>query len=555
MSGNGQGEDQTQGTMENAAKSQIPAPAQQPGLEFKVLPDTTSGRPGIPSGIARIDERLGGLDKGGVYLFAGSPGPAKLVATLQFLRAGVEAGERVMLLAGGDAVGTLDVARAWGSPLEDAWREGRLEVLGFRDDFEMRVLRSPEPEEALEELDRVTSQDLARIAVESGSLFFQGGARTLLGRAFLDWARRHPATVCATLSVDTAETLPSSAEWLVHATNGVFLIDRRPDGLYQVRLNRALPGAPGADDPVTLQLTPGKGLVAPDRFPSRRHSDRPSGDVNRLLLVALGEAGSSEVEAWARQAFTAEVVAEPLEAVARVQGDSGFGGVLVHAPRRQIRQAVQACRAIRPLTAAAIVVASDDAIRSTDRIQILEAGADDCLSGGVDFRELDARIRQAAAAGGKPAPAVGVIWDRSRVPLGGLVARSVLVKEARRRAEDPALSVFSLVRLRLVGTHPPQAERVLGEAIRDEEGDLAVCAPDECLVLLQGARRDPAQTFLSRIRTIVNSQVGGDRSLLSEILVHPVDRDRIDALFEGSAGPLGADTAPAGPGGSSGAEA
>jgi CheY-like chemotaxis protein/KaiC/GvpD/RAD55 family RecA-like ATPase len=490
-----------------------------------------------------------------VYLFAGPPGPGKLVAILQFLQAGLEAGERVMLLVGGEATGILDVARAWGSPLDEAWREGRLEVLGFRDDFEMRVLRSPEPEEALEELDGLASRELTRIAVESGSVFFQGGARTLLGRAFLEWARRHPATVCATFSVDTSETLPSSAEWLVHAASGVFLMDRRPDGLLQVRLNRALPGAPGADDPVTLQLTPGKGLVAPQRFPSRRHSDRPSGDPNHLLLVSLGEPGSLEVETWAKHAFSTEVVTDPLEAVGKLQGDSGFGGVLVHAPRRQMRQAVQACRAIRPLTSAAIVVASDDAIRSTDRIQILEAGADDCLTGGIDFRELDARIRQAASAGGKPASVAGLVPDRSGLPPGGLVARSVLVKEVGRRAMDPSLAVFSLVRLKLADTHPPEAESVLAAAIRDEEGDLAVCGSDECLVLLQGARREPARAFLSRFRAILRSHVDGEPQLLSEIFLHPVEKDRIDELFAGRTQPLTEASEEAWPGGSGETEA
>jgi len=550
MSGNGQNEDQTTRTMENAAKYQIQAPEGPTDLDLRVLPNAGISPPGIASGIARLDERTGGLQKGGVYLFAGAPGPAKLVAALQFLRAGLEAGERVLLLASGEASGILDVARAWGSPMDRAWREGRLEVLGFRDDFEMRVLRSPDPEEALEELDRLASGDLSRIAVESGSVFFQGGARTLLGRAFLEWARRHPATVCATLSVDSAETLPASAEWLVHATNGVFLFDRRPDGLLHVRLNRALPGAPGSEDPVTLQLAPGKGLVASEQLPSRRHSDRPSGHADHLLLVALGESGSSEMEAWARSAFTAEVVSDPLDAVTALQGGAGFGGVLVHVPRRHVRQAVQACRAIRPLTAAAIVVASDDAIRSTDRVQLLEAGADDCLSGGVDFRELDARIRQAASAGGKPVPALGVMTGRSRAPNGGLVARSVLVKEAHRRGADPALAVFSVVRLKLPEAPPPQTEKLLAEVIRDEEGDLAVCGPDECLVLLQGARRDPAHAFLARLRATLKSHIGREPNLLFEVLVHPMEKDRVDLLLNGSAEPLREGAAPTGPGGS-----
>jgi hypothetical protein len=106
-----------------------------------------------------------------------------------------------------------------------------------------------------------------------------------------------------------------------------------------------------------------------------------------------------------------------------------------------------------------------------------------------------------------------------------------------------------MVRITLPGTHPPQAVKILAEAIRDEEGDLACCGADECLVLLQGARRDPAEAFLARIQEIVKGTLGGEPKLLSEILVHPVEGDRIDALFAGSLEPLHRKTASEAPGG------
>jgi hypothetical protein len=74
-------------------------------------------------------------------------------------------------------------------------------------------------------------------------------------------------------------------------------------------------------------------------------------------------------------------------------------------------------------------------------------------------------------------------------------------------------------------------------------------------VLLQGARRDPAGAFLSRIQSILKTHVGGEPKLLSDILVHPVEKDRIEALLSGSAELLLEDPAPASPGGSGGPEA
>jgi DNA-binding response OmpR family regulator/KaiC/GvpD/RAD55 family RecA-like ATPase len=533
MGENGTNEDPTQKAMEYAAKSQFLTADESAVPPVQIMGGESPQLPGLASGIVPLDERIGGLDPGGVYLFAGTPNPAKLVAALQFLWSGESGGDRSFFLTSSDADSILNVARAWGSDLGPAWKDGRLEILGFREDFEMRALRSADPNDVLEELDLIVSQDVARIAVDPGSMFLQGGARNLLGRSFLEWARRHPATVCITLSIDTAESLPSAAEWLVHSTDGVFLVDRRADGLYQVRINRALPGSPGEEDPITLQLTPGVGLVASERAPSRRRSDRPAGDSQKLLLISLGDDRFDDLESWARGSFTVEVVTDPLEAVANLQAEASFGSILINAPRQELRQAVQACRALRPLTGAAIVFLTDDAIRSTDRVRILEAGADDCLSGGVDFRELEARIRQAVASGGKLASAMEVVGSASGIPSGGRVSPEALAMEANRRAGDSKLSVFSMVRLTSTLVQAKDLEMLLSEEIRDEDGDLITCTGDGCVVLLQGARWDPTQAFLARFQSGLEKRVGHDPALKTETLTYPAEKAEIQSLLEG----------------------
>ncbi len=522
--------------------------------KLRSISDDGAGKSGIPSGIPALDQRVGGLDPGGVYLISGTPGPAKLVAALQFLHVGIASGERVFFLTSIEAAGLLEVARAWGFALDRAWEEGDLEIVGFREDFEMRVLRSTEPEDVLEELDRLVSHDVTRVAVDPGSLLLQGGSRTLLGRAFLEWARKHPATVCATFSIDSAETLPSSAEWLVHATSGVFLIDRRPDGLYQVRINRPFPGSPGSADPVTLQLTPGLGLAEPDQFPSRRGSDRPAGDSDKVLLLSLGDTPTKDMETWAKGAFTTEVVTEPLDAVTRLQDGSSFGCVLVLSPRQRLREALQACRAMRPLTGAAIVFASDDAVRSMDRVNLLEAGADDCLSGGVDFRELATRIQNAVATGGKPAAPVEVVGPDSKPLVGGPVPSKTFKRETERRAGHRTLSVFSILRLSSPPAPPSELEGALSEEVRDEDGDMVTITVDGCVVLLQGARWEAAQAFLSRFRASLDKRSGGDSALQAEVLVHPAEADQIREMIGRLNGSDAEQPVPVNPGGSGGQE-
>jgi hypothetical protein len=492
----------------------------------------------IPSGIAPLDERVGGLRRGGSYLVVGTPGPAKMVAAYQFLIAGLEADEPGLLLTNADPENVLDVARAWGFDFEPHWHTAKLQILGFKDDFELRAIRSIEPEEVVEELELLAGPEPVRITVDPGSLFLSGGVKSLLGSTFLKWARRHPATVLTTLSVDVgAGTLPSAADWMLHATTGRLMLECRADDLYQLTLLKDVPDPDDREEPVSVQLKPRRGLVAPDGLPARRGRDRAGVDERRLLLISLGGEHAEDVEAWAKASFEADVVSEPFEAVARVQGDAAYGGVMVHAPRARVREAAQACRAIRPLTRAAIVFASDDAVRSTDRIQILEAGADDCLSGGIDFRELDMRIRQAIAAGSKPPPSTSANDNRGArraVPEGGRVSVEDFRAELRRRAADPVQTFFCLLDVAGGGLAPDDLERLLAEHVRLDEGDLVSRNGHGCYVLLHGARQGQLDPFLTRLRARIGERAGakkGDADVELDVLGHPSEATRIQSLL------------------------
>ncbi len=406
--------------------------------------------------------------------------------------------------------------------------------MGFKDDFELRAMRSIAPEEVVEELDFVVGPDLDRIAVDPGAMFLVGGAKTLLGSTFLAWARDNEATALVTFSVDGGTTsLPSSADWLVNATTARLLLEKRSDGLFQITVAHAAPRPGQNEETVSLELKPGGGLVQPTRYPARRDVDRGGVDENRLLLVCLGGERSADLEAWSDQAFETDIVTEPVEAVARVQRDAGYGGVLIHTARRRSKEALQTCRALRPLTRAAIVLASDDAVRSTDRIRVLEAGADDFLSGGLDFRELGLRIRQAVARG--TTPALGgldpVLTDTALIPAdsdGGRVSMETFRSEVERRATSPDQAFFCVLDVRSGNASPDDVGRACAESVRSDEGDLVSAAPGRCAVLLQGAREAQLGPFLARLRSRLSESGDG---IEIDVLSHPAEADRIMAVL------------------------
>lgn len=505
---------------------------------------------GIPSGIPALDARLGGLRPGGVYLIAGPPGPAKQVAALQFLRAGLQTGRRALLVTSADAKDILDASAAWGSDLRPAFERRSLDVIGFRDDFEMRVLRSAEPEDALEELSTLAPPNLERIAVDPGSLLIQGGARTLLGRSFVDWARAHPATVLVTLAIDGGE-LPSTAEWLLQVTNGVLLLGHGSDGLYNLDLRHARPDE-GRGERLTLQLAAGRGLVPAEAGLTRRRSDRVTGQADRLLLLTLTASPAADLEGWARGLFSTEVFHDPLEAVSALQEGPGFGAVLIYTPRSRVPDTVRACRALRPLTSAPILVASDDAMRSADRVDMLEAGADDCISAGVDLRELAARIRYAAETGTRP-PRKTERQAGPERPVGGRVAARVFEAEVRARLQDPWRSVLNVLCLTPAGGSGEGLQRILLQEIRSEQGDLLLRTERGFLVLLQGARRDAARAFLDRVHARAKGDPALGASFSAEVYSHPGDRRGILGLIP-QGPPAAGVSRSVGPGGAGGQE-
>jgi hypothetical protein len=221
--------------------------------------------------------------------------------------------------------------------------------------------------------------------------------------------------------------------------------------------------------------------------------------------------------------------------------------VLVLSSRESLKTALQTCRAIRPLTGAAIVFASDDAIRSTDRVSLLDAGADDCLSGGINVRELEARIERSVVTGGKPPSPVQLVAEPLGGLLGGRVDPLAFRRDVQLRKADSTLSVFLLVNLSCPGLPPSDLESILGDLVRDEEGDMVTRSSGGCMVLLQGARRESARAFLARLHQTLRDRFGRDQDLQVEVLAHPTDESLVDSAVDalsrsGAGGPVEQET-------------
>jgi DNA-binding response OmpR family regulator len=473
------------------------------------------------SGIGPFDERVGGFRDGGLYLIAGGPGSGKLTFLLQALERGVQDGERVALVSGASPLEILDEAEYWGLDLRTPWKQGRCILIGFRGEFSRRVVHTPDPGEAFAELSRLLDGPVARLAIDPGTFVWDTRAGPAMAQLFLEWIREMGATTLATIPEGLDEGHGPSTEWVVQRAQGVFQIARHPRGLHELKVERMMPPVdePG---PISLELVPGAGFGAPSgRFDRRRGGARP--DSRRLLLVRLTKTIPSDLEGWLGKRFDVEVADDPLRAIARLQSHT-FGAVCVYSGRERADDAVETCRTVRAICPAVLLLLSDEPLRAVDTARALDAGCDDVLSGSVDLRELESRLRRATeSARRQPAQ------EREPPPASdGPLDDTEFTRLVSERLISEGLEHFSI--LLITAPTGDDVAGVLYDSVRADQGDLVGRVRRGWGVLLQDARAQQAEVFLQRLRDSL-AENGSAMPLSAEILAAPEQSERIRAML------------------------
>jgi DNA-binding response OmpR family regulator len=276
--------------------------------------------------------------------------------------------------------------------------------------------------------------------------------------------------------------------------------------------------------PISLELTSGSGLGEPTGSIDRRRSDRGTSGGDRLYLVELGGRAPADLAGWLSRNRDTVRLTDGMSLIQKLPSTPA-GTVCVYVDREHTDEAVELIRALRPLTPAAVLLLSDHELRSGEHAAALAAGADDVLSGGIDFGELDARIRRARESSRRqdPAPAA----EAGPVPIDGLLDEADFRQMLDDRLDSREEELFSLLRFDL-----PQV-RDMGEAllssVRSDSGDVVGPLAGGYGVLLQDARAQQAESFLRRVQTELRRR-GHDVTLEAEILSNPEQREHIRAL-------------------------
>ncbi|MFW6084151.1 MAG: RAD55 family ATPase [Gemmatimonadota bacterium] len=475
----------------------------------------------LATGIGPLDDRIAGLRRGAAYLLTGGADTAKLAFILQFLAEGLRDGERAALICAAAPEDILEQADYLGIDLTKHWHDGTCLLLGFKGDYPRRIVHAPDPANAFDELERLVSPPVDRIGIDPGSFLWSTRAGTSMAQGFADWAERSGATVVASVAAGLEDRPDPSTEWVLQRASGVFHFARLSSGLHEVDVRRFTPplDVPG---PITLELVADRGLVGPTGRIERRSSDRRGSREDPLLLVELGGEAPEDLVSWLEREQAVERVDDGMALLRRLQaGPAGL--VCLYVERSRTDEAVELLRTGRPVTTAPLILLSDHELRSSDRAAALDAGADDVLSGGVDLKELDARIRRARASArpdATPEPTPGPI------PVDGLMPAEEFRQLLRDRLESSD-GVFSLLRFEAPATD--DFDRVLIDSVRAESGDLVAALDGGFGILLQDARTRQAEAFLSRVQAELRRQ-GHAATLEAEILFSTDEGDRIRRL-------------------------
>jgi circadian clock protein KaiC len=228
-------------------------------------------QPTVATGVAGLDEILrGGLPASNLYMLQGAPGAGKTTAALQFLRAGVEAGERCIYVSLSQTAAELKsiaLSHGWtldGIRIEELSASDAINGAADQTIFQTAELRLDETRQAIERAieehkpHRLVYDSLLEIRLITGDT--PRFRRELLGfKAFL--AQRK--VVALLLDTQTNETAPNGEE-VEGIAHGVIRFDKSLQDYGSVRRRievSKMRGVPIADGYHDMAIREGEGVV------------------------------------------------------------------------------------------------------------------------------------------------------------------------------------------------------------------------------------------------------------------------------------------------------
>ncbi len=468
----------------------------------------------ILTGFSGLDGATGGLAEGKNYLLYGNIGTGKTTFSLQFAYRGLEQGENVVLVTRRSAQSVFDHAVAFGMDLEPFVHSNQLIIFEYVPTVVENSMRLKDTGDVGREFEAFMGSDTAQRVVfdpitpllaSPTSAISVFRARTII-QSFSDLG-----ATCLYL-FDT----PEGEDCLAQFKDFVYGVLRFEAGAFQTSRGRIflerLPELRGPVRQLEFEATPGAGLVEVEPAPQAGAAAEAGGEAapprprtvlliepdaaERKILSELLEQTCQIQEAESAADGLAKVAAEAPDLIILERENKGLDGVEICKRLRQNKLNVP------------IVIIANQIRRARDRVQIMAAGADECLERPVDGRILKLKVQQLLQR-----------YDRSKDRLTAPTLDTTVTTSLERDkttsttnlsyfwervsyeitySKDNNLS-FALVVLRLPDSSPvdPEFANLVGSLIR--EYDIVCIQQYRIAALLAETDEKGMQVFLNRL--------------------------------------------------------
>lgn len=491
----------------------------------------------FPSGIAPLDERLGGLVPSRTYVVSGSPGAGKSVACLEFLHAAIEKDESAAILTHDDPQDLIAQAEFLGLDLDRAIREEKFILVRYQLDFARRFSRQLSPDVAFEELRRLLGgRSHSRLAIDSIAPFLEAGGAAGAGiAAAMRFFEEYGATTIVTYPGDLAAVYDRRLEPLFQRAAAIVHLASEGDRAGRIEIRKVrFPAASTA--PIEFRIRPGVGFVTAEGAMRRRASDSRKDGPRRVLFLTLADDVPDELLAPLRTTYDLAVRRGVVTAFQDLAGDRS-DVILIDVRRDTLDDALSLVRQLRAAGGLApIALLSRFTMRWQDRARAIRAGADEFVTGDFHPEELCLRVESLLRRGHHPAPlSVDIDADSAvvRQPTGDGDTPTPLDEHDFRQvlrvhmAEDQ-LPLFTLISARPGGGDTQRLSDVALRCVRAESGDLVGLVDGRVAIYLHSARRKDVSRFVERLREAWQRAAQDDLDI--DVASYPADDKKVAQL-------------------------
>jgi KaiC/GvpD/RAD55 family RecA-like ATPase len=487
--------------------------------------------PVVRSGIAPIDERLGGLTPGKPHLITGTTGSGKTAFCLAFVGEAVSQGESAALLTEDDPHDLVAQAADLGIDLRRAAATGQFAMIRYQRDFAARFSRTLSAAAAFEELTRLIGPRIpTRLAIDSVAPVSDSDAASGAGvGALAEFLERARATALVTYPGDLRDRYDRRLDPLVRRCAAVVHLSAYGQGVGRmdiVKVRRRL----WSDSPTFFAIRPGRGVVRVDGGVDEVAGAR--GFRHQIMLFEGDDGLPHDFRAALDSAFAVSPQGRPTSPVPSVF-PFDMGAALVVARWDELADAglfLQQLRHLGNRTPVILVTRGD--VRSSDRARALLAGFDDVFTDAIGPEEFIARVSAVVRRG--RSTTMPVVTPDGPTPSGRVrdTGSPVLDERGFRNTIEFALGgnsgeVFSVLLLGPEAGELDALATVVFRTMRGGSGDVVSVVGDRVAVYMPGTR---GADVISLLRRVTEAWRRAGRSRLRVVqFAYPADGERLRA--------------------------